>query len=332
MFRINEYLEHFPNEKVQLIWHGGEPLLLGVDFFKRIHKMQNQICQHTMGRLDHAIQSNMTLLNEEFICVLKKLNVRQLGTSYDPENHIRGFGPNRDSQTYNKRFMDGDILSVHHGMSSGVIYVVTKKSLAEPMKIFHFLNNLKPGGGFNLNPVLIYGDDPHKLAITPGEYVAFLREIFPHWWKHRERYPMVQPFLSYKENIVDGKQSLGCVFSGTCAFSQFNINTNGDISQCGRASDWDILDYGNIFERSLADTLENPARVALDERADYLKTNDCRQCRFWGLCHGGCPLDAWSDGGNMLKKTPWCYTIKGFVSEIFEPVTGYIFNGLETYN
>ncbi len=81
-------------------------------------------------------------------------------------------------------------------MSTGLIYVVTKKSLKDPLKVFHFLNNLKPGGGFNLNPVLIYGDDPHELAITPEEYVDFLGAIFPHWWEHQDRYASVQPFCS----------------------------------------------------------------------------------------------------------------------------------------
>ncbi len=327
LFRVNEYLEHFVDQEMQLIWHGGEPLLLGVDFFQNIYEAQARICSNTKERIEHAIQSNLTLLTEELIHVLKQLNINQFGSSYDPEDHIRGFGPNINTRKYTEKFMNGEMLASSNGMTSGVIYVVTKKSLKNPMQIFHFLNNLKPGGGFNLNPVLIYGNDLHELAITPEEYVEFLGAIFPHWWAHQERYPTLQPFNFYKENIVENKLSLGCVDSGSCAFHHFNVNTDGDVSQCGRASDWKILDYGNIFEKSLIDTLSDPCRVDLNKRVAYLKDNDCKECRFWDLCHGGCPLDAWSIDKNIFQKTSWCYIKRGFISKYFEPITGYIFNG-----
>lgn len=327
LFRVNEYLAYFLDEKIQLIWHGGEPFLLGVNFFQKIYESQERICSTTKDRIDHAVQSNLTLFTEKFVPVLKQLNISQLGSSYDPEDHVRGFGADIDTMMYNKKFMSGEMIVYNNEMTSGVIYVVTKKTLKDPMKIFHFLNNLKPGGGFSLNPVLIYENDIHNLAITPEEYVDFLGAIFPHWWEHQDRYSSIQPFNNYKDNIIDNKNSFGCVDSGSCTFHHFNVNTDGDISQCGRASDWKILDYGNIFKTSLIDTLKDPRRVELDKRVTYLKDNDCKNCRFWNLCHGGCPLDAWSIDKNIFQKTPWCYIHKGFVTKYFEPVTGYKFNG-----
>lgn len=327
LHRVNEYLNHFPDEKMQLIWHGGEPLLSGVGFYRNVFESQERTCPTTKDRIEHAVQSNLTLFTEEFVPVLKQLNIHQFGTSYDPEDHVRGFGAKIDTMMYNKKFMSGEMIVYNNEMTSGVIYVVTKKSLENPMKIFHFLNNLKPGGGFNLNPVLIYENDIHNLSITPQEYVDFLGAIFPHWWDNQDRYPSVNPFCSYKENIIDKKNQYGCVDSGCCAFHHFNVNTDGDISQCGRASDWKILDYGNIFKISLIDTLKDPSRVNLDKRVTYLKDNDCKDCRFWNLCHGGCPLDAWSIDQNLFQKTPWCYIHRGFVSRYFEPVTGHEYNG-----
>ena len=90
--RVNEYLEEHPEERVEILWHGGEPLLLGPDYYEEAHKLQEAHCQGTTARITHSMQTNLTCLNEEFVDVLKKLGMTGLGTSYDPEPHLRGAG------------------------------------------------------------------------------------------------------------------------------------------------------------------------------------------------------------------------------------------------
>lgn len=324
--RIDEYLTANPEERMTLIWHGGEPLLMGVEYFENASRLQDECCPDTWERIDHAIQSNLTLFDETFVPIFRKLGIDQIGSSYDPVSHVRGIGAGAlDSLSYNRAFMRGDALTLKHGFSAGVICVVTKKSLSRPLEIFHYLANLKLGSGFDFHPVLLDDNSRDDIAVTPHEFVEFLGAIFPVWWEHRERYPEVNPFKSLHENIAEGRRSLSCVDSGACSSSHINISPDGRTSHCGRSADWGILGYGHISERTLDEILADEQRKVVDERTKRLKKGGCGKCRFWSICHGGCPLDSWFTHGDFRHKTNWCYAKKGFIEKYYEPITGIRF-------
>lgn len=322
IMKMNDYLLELPEENFTLIWHGGEPLLLGVDYFNKALDMIDKHCSTTKNRIEHAIQSNLTLMKQEYIPVFRRMNITSIGTSFEPIQHLRGPGKNIDSEKYNKAFFRGINILKENGIGWGFIYVVTRKALERPLEIFYFLSNLSLTGGFMLNPVLIYGTDKSDIAITPMEYVDFLGQIFPVWWKHRDRYEDVDPFKMIVRNVIDHEDSLGCVDSGRCAYSHLYIGPDGETSQCGRSGDWDMISYGSINERSIREIMEDPKRQELLDRIAYLHENDCKDCRFWGICHGGCPLDAWKRGYGIMRKSEWCAMRKVFMTKYFEPITG----------
>lgn len=324
--KINEYLLEKNDEKLTLIWHGGEPLLLGVDYYKKALKFINQHCGKTKHLIEHAMQSNLTLMKQEFIEVFREMGIHHLGTSFEPIANIRGSGKEIDSEAYNRKFFEGINILKENNFGWGFIYVVTKKALAKPLDIFYFLSNLKLSGGFMMNPVLIYGKDENNIAITPQEYVDFIGEIFPVWLKNRKRYKDVDPFKTIMKNIEEEGESLGCVDSGTCAYNHLYIGPSGETSQCGRSEDWGIVNYGNIKDRSLLEIFNDPRREDFLKRTKYLLENDCAGCRFWKICHGGCPLDAYSPNEEgLMRKTAWCDVRKLFMEKYFEPITGMKF-------
>jgi len=320
--RANEYLEECPDERIELLWHGGEPLLLGPSYFQSALEFQDTYCPDTSHRIDHTIQTNLTCFDESFLEVFAKLGLNSVGTSYDPIPGLRGLGHPIDSDTYNRRFMRATALLERHDIGWGLIYVVTRRSLENPLDLFFFLTNLRPDGAINFNPVLIYDEQRRDVAISPEEYVEFLGTIFPVWWKSRHRFPGVEPFRSYVNTIINGQLHLGCVDSGRCTYVHINIAPNGDTSQCGRSSDWGLLPYGNICDRSFAEILQDSQRHLFTERLLMLPDTECKGCRFWGLCHGGCPLDSWSQHGSFDHKSEWCDAKRGFLERHFEPLTG----------
>lgn len=323
--RADEYLRGHPGETLEMIWHGGEPLLLGADYFREALAIQRRRCPQTAGRIEHALQTNLTCLDQELVAALRQLGITSLGTSYDVEAGMRGPGPTIDTAWYNRRFMRGLELLERNGVGWGMIYVVTRRSLARPLELFYLLTNLLLSGGINFNPVLIYDDERQDVAITPEEFVGFLGAIFPAWWNHRARYPDVQPFRSLVESVIEGRISLGCVESGDCTYHHINIAPDGETSQCGRSADWGLLQYGNIADRSFDLILADEQRDALAARVELLRDGECAGCRFWDLCHGGCPLDAWSSHRDFMHRSEWCEARRGFIERHFEPVTGAVF-------
>lgn len=330
--RADEYLKSYPEEQIEILWHGGEPLLLGPRYFETALGFQNEYCPDTKSRLRHSIQTNLTCFNERFIPVFYQLGVTALGTSYDPEPHIRGVGRKIDTDRYNEMFLQKLGLLEEHGIGWGMIYVVTKRSLAKPLDVFFFLTNLLLTGGVNFNPVLIYDKKRKDVAVTPAEFVEFLGAIFPHWWKSRHRYPDVEPFRSLVDNIIDGHVSLGCVDSGDCTYHHINVAPDGELSQCGRSADWGLLQYGNIRQKTFDEIMRDEQRHRLAQRAGKLRDDDCKDCRFWDLCHGGCPLDAYSQHGDFMRKSEWCDAKRIFIGKYFEPITGTRFEPRENWN
>jgi uncharacterized protein len=324
--RIHEFLETNKNENLDILWHGGEPLLLGPEYYWQAIKLQEKYVGQQKNRIRHSIQTNLTCFTEEFVEIFKELGINAVGTSYDPEPNMRGPGAKIDTLQYNNAFMKALEILEKNGIGYGIIYVVTRKSLENPLGVFHFLTNFILSGGINFNPVLIYDNERKNIAITADEFADFLGQIFPVWWENRSRYMEVEPFNSFIKNIVDGNRELSCVDSGSCTYHHINIAPNGDASQCGRSSDWGLLDYGNIAKNSLDEIIHHQERQKLENRYKIIKNSDCKECRFWSICHGGCPLDSWSVHQDFNYKSEWCAAKKGFLEKYFEPITGVTFN------
>jgi uncharacterized protein len=245
-----------------------------------------------------------------------------VGSSYEFLPHIRGFGKNRDSIAYNKKFFEGVNLLEKNGLRWGVIYVVHKQSLQDPLAVFYTLTNLNISNGPKLNKIYIYGEDPYNLAITGREYADFLGAIVPYWWKDREQFHHTSPFSQFYESYLRKKTLMDCELTGRCSHRWLYIGPTGKVTQCGRAGDFGILPYGNIQNQTLEELLNNPQREDIKNRTEILKTTLCKDCRFWLVCNGGCPLDAILVNKDIYSRAPHCEWVKPFLEEYFEPITG----------
>jgi len=325
--KINDYLVKYPEEEIMLTWHGGEVCLLGAGYFFKAIDFLEKYCKNTKHRIKHLVQSNLTLINQEIIDAFKILGIDSVGSSYEFLPHIRGFGKQRDTLEYNKKFFEGVNLVEKNGLSWGVIYVVHKQSLENPMAVFHTLTNLNVANGPKFNKIYIYDEAEESgmaaaLAITGREFADFLGAIMPFWWEHKERYPNIQPFSSFYESYVRKTNRMDCELSGRCSHKWLYIGPTGKASQCGRAGDFALLPYGNIQDQTFEELMSHPLRDTLKNRATLLKETECKECRFWMVCHGGCPLDAMIMNNNMNNKSAHCHWVKPFLSEYFEPITG----------
>lgn len=321
--RIDEYLIQHPSDDFVLTWHGGEACLLGVDFFRQAKEFQTKHCARTQERIRHLIQSNLTLINQEYIDAFRALGIRNVGSSYDPIPHIRGFGKDRDSDAYNAGFFRGIDLLRRNGMSWGFIYVVHRRSLEHPLALFHHLANLNLAAPPNFHRVQIFYEDKQDLAISGSEFADFLGAFFEVWWRNRERYGAVQPFQWYTDALIDGRINLVCDFSGDCAHQWFFLDPEGGASHCGLAGDYRLLSYGRIQDRSIRDILRDGQREAMAHRQFSLAQGECRDCPYWAICHGGCPVSAWRANGTFDSRAPSCEETRAFMDRYFRPVTGW---------
>jgi len=255
------------------------------------------------------------------------LGIKSVGSSYEFMPHIRGFGKNRDSVAYNKKFFEGVNLIEKNGLTWGVIYVVHKQSLKNPMEVLHILTNLNVSNSPKINKIYLYDNDPYNLGITGREYADFLGAITPFWWEHRERFSHIPPFSNFYESYTQNRCRMDCELAGKCSHKWLYIGPTGETSQCGRSGDFGILPYGNIKTQTFEELMNHPKRDEIKNRPNILKEADCKDCRFWMVCNGGCPLDAIMLKGNMNRNSAHCDWVKPFLTEYFEPITGLMING-----
>lgn len=324
--KIDEYLKSTPKERLLITWHGGEPCMAGKDFYYHALECENKLCSNTKNRIDYQIQSNLTLIDDDFIDILKKMRIHHIGTSFETLPDIRGIGKKRDSHLYNKLFFRGLNILEKHNISWGIIYVVTKAALQRPLDIFYHLTNLSLPGNIIFHPVSISrqsAQESRYSAITPREYVDFLGTIFKEWWPQRNRFPHVEPFSQYYKAYTGQKYSMPCEFSHDCGKHVY-IGPTGKLSLCGRSGDRNLFSFGNIADRTLVDIFNEEIRFKLKARANNLKKNDCNGCKYFRLCYGGCPLDTENITSAINEKSKQCEVVTLFLSEYFEPITHLI--------
>lgn len=318
--KINTYLEKLPEEEVTITWHGGEITLLGAEYFEKAYEFQNTECKRTQERISYIVQSNLLMLNQGIVDGLKQLGIKQVGSSFDPLPGIRGIGSKRDSYRYNRMFLAGAKLLEKNDIAWGVINVVHKRQLSRARDVYYCLANLSES--ISINPVQIYGDDPHDLRITGEEFADFMGEIFPLWLKQRD-FNQVRPFNSFYNLFLKKETRLVCSEAGRCAFRWLYIGPSGESAQCGTAGDHSMAMYGNIKNFELDTLMDHPYRHELAERVKLLQTGHCKDCRFWRMCHGGCFIDALMVNGRLNSVSQMaCDWTKKFFTSYYEPILG----------
>jgi uncharacterized protein len=312
----DDYLAAHPGEAIECLWHGGEPLLLGPAYYHRVWGLQQALGPAVSARIRHGLQTNLTCLNEEFVPILKRLGVAAIGTSFDPEPHVRGGGPDRDSDALSRQFMQALSLVERHGFFWSLTYVVARHSLADPIGVFHFLANLRPTAGLTLNPVLTLDGGHVAPAIAPEEYVRFLGAIFPYWYERRARFPGVEPFAAMVRGIETDMLGPDAMALGVCDTrrNRLAIGPDGSVHPGGWTSGSPERAYGTIHEMGFDDLFAAPGfqeagRVVRERRAVA-----CGTCRLERACRGTADTPVVPDS--------WCRARVGFVEEFLEPLTG----------
>ncbi|WDP91929.1 MAG: radical SAM protein [Desulfobacter sp.] len=308
--KVRAYLAAEGMTRVNLIWHGGEPLLAGLAFFKAALE---QIRKRWPGiRTSHFIQTNGLAMDKDFCCFFRD-NGFQLGLSLDgpADVHDRLRVDARGKGTHDRVMKIVDLI-YSADLPVGFNAVVSRASLGQEERIYKFFNGL--GAGFRINPI-IPGRHPEAfaaLALAPGEYGRIMARFFDLWTgPHTGRVP-VSPLDGYLLGISSGDTG-ECIHSENCAEARAAIKPHGEMALCSRFQD---LGQGQIQDHSLRFLLNSGVCRQIRERAGKLK--DCRSCAWRPLCHGGCPFNSHSRGRGIMEKDPFCRDYQYIFSHMAE--------------
>lgn len=291
---------------VQFTFQGGEPTLAGLPFFQHFLTLEEKYRTRPVT-VGHAIQTNGLNIDESWAAFLKQHDFL-VGISIDGNSHIHDTYRTDAAHkgTWSRVTQALGILQ-KHGVQTNILCVVTSTVAKSPQKVYYALRAL---GGHPLQFIPCLdpmeaerGAEPHSLQ--PEAYGRFLRSLFDCWywdWKSGN-YISIRTFDDYLR-ILMGMQPSTCAAAGACG-SYLVVEGDGSLYPC----DFYVLDewkIGNIHDMTLTQALSSPASTRfLQDGA--LRPENCRGCRFFPICRGGCKRD-WT----ALRQNYYCESFQTF--------------------
>jgi len=293
--------------RVSITLHGGEPLMAGMEFYRRIAAESRMIREAgTSVRL--GMQTNATLLTAKKAEELASLGITDIGISLDGDEKINGLvRVGRHGTNPYAQIADAVRVLRARKETCAVVTVVSKANIRSLIRVYEHHKQL----GFTVmqfNPRFSSSNNPGNdgLSITPEEWNEQMIELFRHCWADRERGEVsrVDPFAAFMEACLIG-QGPYCDQMPTCQSRMVCVDSNGDVLPCNRFDRGDGFLYGNIFATPFDEIMRSEPRRMLLRRSERLDES-CSACRHRSRCHGGCLHNAFAATGDPFRKGPFC--------------------------
>ncbi|MCK5670035.1 anaerobic sulfatase maturase, partial [Candidatus Bathyarchaeota archaeon] len=280
---IVQHIEASPDNVITFSWHGGEPTLLGLDYFLGIVDIQRRH-QPPNKRIINGIQTNGTLLDDEW-CVFLAKEGFAVGLSLDgPREMHNRFRVTKDGQPTFEQAMRGYSLLQKHGVFTDILCVVNVHNVKNPLAVYRFFKRIN-AKHITFLPCV----DPQpgsELSVPPEAWGEFLCAVFDEWVEKDIGEVKVQIFEEALRTAFNQEHSL-CIFRPTCGDIPV-LEHNGDLYSCDHYVDPEHL-VGNLKEATLVELLESPVQRAFGEAKLSTLPRYCRECGVLALCNGECP-------------------------------------------
>lgn len=299
---IRDYIAAQPGDQVHFAWQGGEPTLLGIEFFRNVVELQQRYADGKT--IANALQTNGVLIDDEWGEFLAE-NRFLVGVSIDGPRELhdcyrvdKGQAPTFD------RVMRGIARLKQHQVDFNTLTVVHRRNSEYPLEVYRFLKEI--GSGFIqfipiverrattpadhelvlIKPSSEQAADVTEWSVEPDAYGRFLSRIFDEWVKKDVGRVFVQLFDVALESWMGLDASL-CVFRKTCG-SAMAMEHTGDLYSCDHFV-YPENKLGNIMEAGLEKLVDSPEQKAFGQAKLHSLPGMCRACEVRFACNGECP-------------------------------------------
>lgn len=301
---IFQHLQAHPGPVVRFSWHGGEPTLLGIDFFKKAVAFQKK--HQPKGILvQNGLQTNGTLLDEAW-CHFFKTEGFSVGLSIDGPEHLHDkYRITKSGKGTHSNAMHGHRLLAEHGIPYDILCVVHHHNVDHPLDVYRFFKKI--GAGYiGFLPVV----NSQTGSVDPEKYGEFLCRVFDEWTAKDIGRVKVQMFEEIAATAMGRDHSL-CILRKTCGEIPV-VETNGDVYPCDHFVRPEFK-LGNLESKSLGTLMNLKAMKQFGAQKKTGLAWPCRSCEVLSFCNGGCPKDRITAiPGSPLKQNHLCRGYKRF--------------------
>ncbi len=322
---IRQYIQSQRVPEATISWQGGEPTLMGLDFFRRSVEYAEKYKEPGMT-IQYTLQTNGTLLDDEW-CKFFHENGFLVGLSLDgPQELHDAYRVDKGGNPTFDRVMRGLRLMQEHAVQFNILACVHAANADHPLEVYRFFRD-EVGAEFIQFIAIVERDNEtgfqegNKVtdrSVGAERYGSFLIGVFDEWVRRDVGRVFVQIFDVSLAAWVGEPPGL-CIFSPTCG-TALALEHNGDLYSCDHFVEPGYL-LGNIREQPMVDLVasEKQQRFGLD-KLDTLSLY-CQNCNVRFACHGGCPKNRFietPDGEPGLNYL--CAGYKVFFEHIDQPM------------
>lgn len=281
---IRQQIEATTEPVVTFSWHGGEPLIAGIDFFRKAIELQQKYCPPGKT-IRNAVQTNGILINESW-CRFFADHDFGVGLSLDgPEELHNRFRVDKDGSGTFRKVMHAFDLLVMHGVDPEILCVIHSKNVNYPKEVYRFFSSLGISFLTFIPLVARVNGRVTEDSADPEAFGAFLCTVFDEWQQNgigQIKIQIIEEALRMAFNIP---HSL-CIFRPECGGIPV-IEHNGNFYSCDHYVAGEHL-VGNIQERTVSAMLDCDRQKIFGRQKASLPQY-CLKCEVLGMCHGECP-------------------------------------------
>ena len=285
---ITKYIAASPGPVVHFVWHGGEPTLAGLDFYRQVVDLQERHLPEGWQCLN-SLQTNGTRLDHEWGAFLAEHGFF-VGLSLDGPAHLHDEGRHdRRGRPSHDRAVRGLRVLRAHGIDPDVLCALHARNAPHPLEVYRFF--LELGVTWLQFLPVVRRDGEGRLdrwSVTPGAMGEFLCSVFDEWVRHDVGRIGVQNFLEPFLVVSGGPANL-CVMAETCGRA-LALEHDGSVYSCDHFVDA-AHRLGTVTAEDLGGLVESPDQLAFGQAKRDGLPSVCRSCPVVALCNGGCPKD-----------------------------------------
>lgn len=290
---IRQTIEAHQVPEVTIAWQGGEPTLMGIDFFRRAMDVERKYLKPGM-RIENTFQTNGLLIDDDWCRFLRDNNFL-VGISLDgPQSMHDAYRHDRGGHSVFDKAISAVRRMQQHQVEFNILCTVNAVNSQQPLELYRFFRDELKARYIQFIPIVERANetgDQTGTAITgrsvrPEQYGRFLCAIFDEWVK----LDVGQMFIPFFDGVLGAYvfgQSPLCIFAPVCG-DNVALEHNGDVYSCDHFVEPGCL-LGNISTAPLGELVNSAQQWQFGEAKSKALTRQCRECEYLFTCHGDCP-------------------------------------------
>jgi len=286
---------HAPLGEVEIAWQGGEPTLMGIDFFRRAVEAEKRHARPGQ-RVTNSFQTNGLLVDEDWCRFLREAGFL-VGLSLDGPRELHdAYRRDKAGKPIFDRVVRAARLMQEHGVEFNVLATVNAANAGHPLEVYRFFRDEVGARYIQLIPIVERSNETGDQegtrltdrTVDPAEYGRFLVAVFDEW----VRRDVGEVFVTFFDNVLAAYvygESTVCVFRRECG-EALALEHTGDLYACDH-----FVEPRHLLGNIVGDPLGLAGLVASEKQRAFGRAKSatlpraCRDCRFLFACHGECP-------------------------------------------